>query len=357
MAGSSGKQENTMPVKFAIQRELEYRKIVAAFHLRPNSKFTKEVKSSNDASCPKLLPGPSSMKFSSLSGTKRKESPTRSTHHPRLKHQQPFHGSLNHEVQTGACDVKPSNDASLPKPLPGPSSIKFPSLSGTKRKESPTRSTDYLCLQHQQPFHGSRNHEMKTGATDFSLNVKSSNDASLPKSLPGPCTSKFSSLLGTKGKESPSSDHLRLQHHHPFHGTLNHEGELDDIYCKICQISCSSPSNLKQHLRGRKHEQMLQKGGSNSQMQWCEVCCIPCMNEDLLKMHFQGQKHKAKLQMLEISKQGVEAPNKPKWCALCKLWCSDEFAFRLHLGGKKHVKKKDVHKDTMTFIRKIDHAK
>lgn len=43
MAGSSGKQENTMPVKFAIQRELEYRKIVAAFHLRPNSKFTKEV--------------------------------------------------------------------------------------------------------------------------------------------------------------------------------------------------------------------------------------------------------------------------------------------------------------------------
>ena len=142
------------------------------------------------------------MKFSSLSGTKRKESPTRSTHHPRLKHQQPFHGSLNHEVQTGACDVrlnvccilfsqntllyhfflslsqskfifqvKPSNDASLPKPLPGPSSIKFPSLSGTKRKESPTRSTDYLCLQHQQPFHGSRNHEMKTGATDFSLNV------------------------------------------------------------------------------------------------------------------------------------------------------------------------------------------
>lgn len=92
-------------------------------------------------------------------------------------------------------------------------------------------------------------------------------------------------------------------------------------------------------------------------MQWCEVCCIPCMNEDLLKMHFQGQKHKAKLQMLEISKQGVEAPNKPKWCALCKLWCSDEFAFRLHLGGKKHVKKKDVHKDTMTFIRKIDHAK
>jgi len=39
----SGKQENRMLVEFAIQRELKYRKIVAAFHSCPNNKFTKEV--------------------------------------------------------------------------------------------------------------------------------------------------------------------------------------------------------------------------------------------------------------------------------------------------------------------------
>ncbi|TKY73347.1 Zinc finger RNA-binding protein [Spatholobus suberectus] len=234
MAGSSKKEENTMPVELAIQRELEYRRIVAAFHLRPNTNSTEEVKSSNDVSHPKPFPGPSSSKFSSLLGTRRKESPTRSAHHQRLQQQQPIS-----------------------------------SLSGTKRKESPTRSAHH---PHQQPFHGSLNHQAKT----------------------------------------------------------------DDLCCKICQISCLGPFNLKQHLRGHKHKQKLQMGRSN-QTQWCEVCSVLCMNEDLLKLHFQGQKHKAKLQMLEISKQGGEASNKPKWCELCKLWCSDEFAFKQHLEGKKHI--------------------
>ncbi|XP_020206121.1 uncharacterized protein LOC109791260 isoform X2 [Cajanus cajan] len=74
MAGSTRKEENTMPLELAIQRELEYRRIVASFHLSPNTNFTKEVKSSNDVSYPKLFPSPSSRNFS----TKRKEPPTKS---------------------------------------------------------------------------------------------------------------------------------------------------------------------------------------------------------------------------------------------------------------------------------------
>nr|KYP35661.1 Zinc finger RNA-binding protein 2 [Cajanus cajan] len=77
----------------------------------------------------------------------------------------------------------------------------------------------------------------------------------------------------------------------------------------------------------------------SNQMQWCEVCSVMCMDDDLLKLHFQGQKHKTKLQMLEIIREGGEAPNTPKWCELCTLWCCDEFAFKQHLEGKKHILK------------------
>ncbi|KAK7411378.1 hypothetical protein VNO78_02811 [Psophocarpus tetragonolobus] len=254
MAGNSGKRKNTMPLELAIQRELEYRRRVAQFQLHPNTNLSEEVKPPNDVSHPKLLQGPSSMKFSCLSRIKRKESPTRNTHHPHLKHQKSFHGSFNdHEL-----NVKSSNDASLPN----------------KRKESPTISDYNPCHQQQ-----------------------------------------------------------------PFHGGFNPEAKRDDLSCKICKIFCSSSFNLQQHFKGHKHRQMLQKGTIN-QMPLCEVCHISCMNEDLLKQHFQGQKHKAKMQMLKISKQGGVAPNKQKWCELCKLWCIDDFAFRQHLEGKKHIVQK-----------------
>ncbi|RDX80491.1 Zinc finger RNA-binding protein, partial [Mucuna pruriens] len=169
------------------------------------------------------------------------------------------------------------------------------------------------------------------GSTNIE-SLKSSSAAFHPEPFPGSSSKNFSSLSGTKRKE-PST---RSSHQQPFHESFNGEAKTDDIHCKICQISCSSPSNLKQHLKGHKHRQTVQKGRSN-QTQWCEVCSVLCMNEDLLKLHFQGQKHKAKLQMLKINKEYGEAPNKPRWCELCKVWCSDEFSFKQHLEGKKHI--------------------
>ncbi|KAL2318360.1 hypothetical protein Fmac_032236 [Flemingia macrophylla] len=269
MAGSNRKEKNTIPVELAIQREMEYRRIVASFQLSPKTdpNFAEE-------------------------------------------------------------ELKSSPDASYP-----PSSRNSPSLSGSKRKEPPTRITSHQDLKPQQPFHESFNHK---GVWDINLN--DSYHQCHPKSCPSPSSSKFS--LETKGKkESPTrSVHLpNLQHHQqPFHGSLNHKFNRDDLFCKICQIFCSSAFNLKQHFNGQKHNRKLQMGKSN-RMQWCEVCSVTCMDEDLLKLHLQGQRHKTKLKMLEISKEGGEAPNRPKWCEQCKLWCSDEFAFKQHLEGKKHI--------------------
>ncbi|KAJ1406273.1 Zinc finger C2H2-type [Sesbania bispinosa] len=220
---SGKKEENTMPVELAIQRELVYRRKVAASHLGPNNDSIEEI----------------------------------------LPLQQ----------------VKSSNQASHPMPLSSPSSWQFSSsnLSGTKRKELPTSSAHYPPLQHQQPFHGS----------------------------------------------------------------LNHKANTDSLNCEICQVSCSSPFNLKQHLIGSNHQKKLsEKTGSegrSNQRQWCELCKVSCMSEDLLKLHFQGHRHKVNLQNLEISKHGGEAPYKQKWCELCKLWCINEFSFKQHLEGKKHI--------------------
>lgn len=162
----------------------------------------------------------------------------------------------------------------------------------------------------------------------------------------GPSSKQFSgpNLSGTKRKEFPTSSVHQYPHQRPrpSHGGLNHKANADDLYCKICQVPCASPFNLKQHLIGQKHKENLQgKGnreGGSQERQWCEICKVSCMNEDLLHMHFQGQKHKAKLQDLKIRKQDGEVPNKQqRWCGLCKLWCVNEFSFNQHLQGKKHI--------------------
>ncbi|OIW05405.1 hypothetical protein TanjilG_28870 [Lupinus angustifolius] len=162
--------------------------------------------------------------------------------------------------------------------------------------------------------------------------------------MSGPSSSPL--LSGTKRKEPTRNAHdPSLQSQQQFHGSLGYEDKTQNLYREICQVSCSSPFNLKQ-LRGQNHAEKSRdlefndkagKEGSSNQRQWCEMCEVSCPNEALLKLHFDGKKHKAKLQKLKISMQGGEDPHKKKWCQLCKLWCMNECAFKQHLEGKKHI--------------------
>ncbi|MED6122411.1 hypothetical protein PIB30_039526 [Stylosanthes scabra] len=170
--------------------------------------------------------------------------------------------------------------------------------------------------------------------------VKSPSQASKSIPLPGPTPH----LSGTKRKETlpvSTASNPPQQNCHPLHPYTSYKAEADNnVYCKICQLSCSSPFNLKQHLIGHKHRQKLlelESGGTSEK--WCDMCKVSCMNEELLKLHFQGKKHKAQLQKLEVDQQGGEQlQNKQqKWCELCKIWCIDEFSFKQHLQGRKHI--------------------
>ena len=90
------------------------------------------------------------------------------------------------------------------------------------------------------------------------------------------------------------------------------KNQIDNLFCKICQVQCSSAFNLKQHFKGRKHKAKVEElelnrkygGGKANQLQCCELCKVICMDETLLKQHFQGKKHKHKLQEAESLKRG-----------------------------------------------------
>ncbi|XP_028763479.1 UBP1-associated proteins 1C-like [Neltuma alba] len=168
--------------------------------------------------------------------------------------------------------------------------------------------------------------------------VTSSSIQTLQQSPLSSLLSSSPCLSGTKRKELVNPHDLPLECQNP-----------DKLYCKICELSCSSPFNLTQHLMGRKHKSKLKeqdsehhqkKGmeGRRNQMKWCDLCKVPCMTEDLLNLHFKGKKHRAELQKFEMSKEkGGEIPSQRKWCELCKIWCIDMSAFKQHLEGKKHL--------------------
>lgn len=117
-----------------------------------------------------------------------------------------------------------------------------------------------------------------------------------------------------------------------------------NMFCKLCEVPCSGPFCLKQHLKGHKHKAKLQllkmdrkNGGEQGNKQpRCDLCQILCTNEDGLKMHYQGQKHKAKLQALETGQKNGDNATRP-WCGLCQIWCMNEDAFNQHLKGQKHL--------------------
>ncbi|XP_063938308.1 uncharacterized protein LOC108193574 isoform X1 [Daucus carota subsp. sativus] len=141
-----------------------------------------------------------------------------------------------------------------------------------------------------------------------------------------------------------------FQHQGPHKPQLPQENYIaidssGNMFCKLCEVPCTGPFCLKQHLKGHKHKAKLhllkmdrKNGGEqvNTQLR-CDLCQILCPHEDALKLHYQGQKHKARLQALEAGQKKVEKATERPWCGLCEIWCMNEDAFNQHLKGQKHL--------------------
>lgn len=136
----------------------------------------------------------------------------------------------------------------------------------------------------------------------------------------------------------------------PGHGKADQQHDISnrsDTFCKICKVSCSGPSNYKQHIRGKKHRAMLHSpklnknaavGPTKNQQPRCNLCQIVCIDHTSLQLHLNGQKHKAKLRMNELGKKGEISQQ--FWCEMCQVPCNNEETFQLHLKGKNHVARK-----------------
>ncbi|XP_057951656.1 uncharacterized protein LOC131146235 isoform X2 [Malania oleifera] len=161
-----------------------------------------------------------------------------------------------------------------------------------------------------------------------------------------PSVSPSLSVLGIKRKAPDSRLQFQPpQQQKPIGSCHSSVKKMDNLFCKICQVPCSSNICLEQHLRGQKHSARLLKlksGKKNgeekgNQQRECKLCEIPGMDENAFKLHLSGQKHKARLQAVQLGrKDGEKKANQKPWCELCGILCMDENAFKLHVAGQKH---------------------
>ncbi|XP_026454358.1 zinc finger RNA-binding protein-like [Papaver somniferum] len=73
---------------------------------------------------------------------------------------------------------------------------------------------------------------------------------------------------------------------------------------------------------------------------WCKVCQVPCTSVFNFKQHCQGRKHKSKVEVEELKHLTICNDKKdsgPVWCDICSVPCSDGSAYKQHCDGKKHA--------------------
>ncbi|CAA0836049.1 Unknown protein [Striga hermonthica] len=120
---------------------------------------------------------------------------------------------------------------------------------------------------------------------------------------------------------------------------------VDELFCQLCQASCSSARTMSQHLNGRAHKAKLKwvqmkssAGGRNIRKPpTCEVCGIWCSDGYALNMHLRGKKHEAKVKVKELEGNGNLVDKRPIKCQLCGVDCMNADNFAMHLKGRAHA--------------------
>ncbi|XP_071936251.1 uncharacterized protein [Coffea arabica] len=292
---AEGKEVSIMSVEQAIQRELAYRKKIAYF--LSEAEFAEllplEVPSSSKAT----IPEPNVSQF--LRQSLRSPTIARPTSNPS--------SSL---TSAAANDLTSSGPNLKQSPVPSLSKVTMPEANATH-----ILGQNFISHARQVP-----------GQNPSPFSVSTQNSASIHSEMPM--------------KATPSSfKYLSNQHRKPYYTS-----DGPKTFCKICQVSCPSPSCYKMHIKGHKHKAKLSymkmcgngmvKENTKEQPR-CDLCQILCTDQTSLDLHFKGQKHRAKLQELEVGKKQKTLQH--FWCELCHVLCNSEEIYRLHLKGKTHA--------------------
>ncbi|KAJ4824690.1 hypothetical protein Tsubulata_015036 [Turnera subulata] len=138
---------------------------------------------------------------------------------------------------------------------------------------------------------------------------------------------------------------------HQAHELLH---QMDNYFCKTCQVACSSKRNYREHVKGRMHlsklgelkmrlgrkecgKQYVYEAAPANQRRRCEMCNIWFVDDDLFKEHLSGQKHNAQMAISKSKRAGEETVKVPSrsWCEICGVGGTSEDIER-HFGGQKH---------------------
>ncbi|GER53101.1 zinc finger RNA-binding protein [Striga asiatica] len=146
-------------------------------------------------------------------------------------------------------------------------------------------------------------------------------------------------------KQNPAAENKKPGGPYPKPGP--NPKPVDELFCQLCQASCSSARTMSQHLNGRAHKAKLKwvqmkkssaVGRNFRKPPTCEVCGIWCSDGYALNMHLRGKKHEAKVKELEGKNRNF-VDKRPIKCELCGIDCMNADNFAMHLKGRAHARR------------------
>ena len=121
-------------------------------------------------------------------------------------------------------------------------------------------------------------------------------------------------------------------------------GGPQTFYCKVCNIYCPDNVSYEQHLNGINHRKQLERGTSHKKTDvvtfHCQVCKVTCQTDLTFATHMNGERHKKQVANLNKMKEHyTEEHYKLFHCQVCNVTSSTEYNYQQHINGKKHKKK------------------
>ncbi|XP_037462222.1 zinc finger matrin-type protein 1-like [Triticum dicoccoides] len=153
--------------------------------------------------------------------------------------------------------------------------------------------------------------------------------------------------------QSDLKNHLRGRRHQQNIEALQGDGKDPEVsrwMCSICNANCTSQSDLESHLRGRRHQEnieALQGDGKDPEVSgWmCDICNANCTSQSDFESHLRGRRHQEKIEALEGDgrrhQENIEADDKgteaSRWmCDICNANCTSQSDLKSHLRGRRH---------------------
>lgn len=111
------------------------------------------------------------------------------------------------------------------------------------------------------------------------------------------------------------------------------------LFCADCNILCTSRSELNSHLKGRRHQNVVQNR-ANKSGHVCRICnMVIGTNPTVWTMHIEGKRHRNKARNLGTTEVTEDSPISDTWCDVCAMCLPTRQSAEAHRESPKHIKR------------------